>query len=108
MRGPDFIIILSTAASAEEATKIAEQLVADRVVACVNILPGMQSVYWWKDSIQKESEVLMIMKTTKEKFSEVQRTIQSAHSYEVPEVISFSIEQGSEDYLKWLESSLLS
>lgn len=108
MQESQFILILSTAGTADEAGKIAEKLVQDRLVACVNILPGIQSIYRWKDEVQKEQEVLMIMKTTQQRFDEVQRAIRSMHSYEVPEIISFPLEHGSHDYLKWIENTVRS
>jgi periplasmic divalent cation tolerance protein len=101
-----FIIVLSTTGNIDEAEKIAEQLVGKHLVACVNIVPAIRSIYWWKNAIQKDDEVLMIIKTSREKFNEVEETIRSLHSYEVPEIISFPLENGSEGYLKWLGDSL--
>lgn len=103
-----FILILSTAGSAEEAAQIAEKLVSGHLVACVNIVPGIQSIYWWNNAVQKGQEVLMIMKTERAKFEEVQLAIRSLHSYEVPEVISLSVENGFEGYLQWIENTLRS
>jgi periplasmic divalent cation tolerance protein len=104
----DFIIVLSTAGNIDEAEKIAEHLVGNHLAACVNILPAVRSVYWWKNAIQKDDEVLMIVKTSKDKFKAVEKMIRSLHSYEVPEIISFALENGSEGYLKWFEDSLKS
>jgi|SRR4026208_135280 periplasmic divalent cation tolerance protein len=104
----DFVIILSTAGTLEEAEKIAQELVQKRMVACVNIVPAIRSVYRWKEEIQKDNEVLMVMKTARDQFEIVEKTIRSLHSYEVPEVISFPLENGSKGYLQWLESSLSS
>ena len=101
-----FIVILSTAGSVDEASKIAEHLVHRHLVACVNLVPGIQSFYWWNSSVQKDQEVLMIIKTEREKFDEVQRAILSLHSYEVPEIISIPLENGFNDYLQWIEKAL--
>jgi periplasmic divalent cation tolerance protein len=90
----------------DEGSKIAERLVRERLVACVNLLPGIQSVYWWNNAVQKEQEVLMIIKTERDQFQEVQRLIVSLHSYEVPEVISLALEDGFKDYLNWIENSI--
>jgi periplasmic divalent cation tolerance protein len=103
-----FIVIFSTAGNSEEASRIAEKLVSDRLVACVNIVPGIQSIYWWKDGVQKDQEVLMVMKTKKSKYQDVERAIKSLHSYEVPEIISIPLENGFEGYLKWIEDTLKS
>ena len=103
-----YIVILSTTSNAEEATRIAEKLVTDRLVACVNIIPGIQSIYWWNNGVQNEQEVLMIMKTEKSRYEDVERAIKSLHSYEVPEIISLPLENGSEGYLKWIENTLKS
>jgi periplasmic divalent cation tolerance protein len=102
----NFIIIFCTAGSTEEAQKIAERLVSAHLVACVNIVPAIRSIYWWNQSIQEDTEVLMMMKTEREKFADVEGMIRSLHSYEVPEIISVPLENGSQGYLKWLESSL--
>jgi len=90
----------------EEAEKISERLVSDHVVACVNIVPSIRSIYWWNDAVQKDQEVLMIIKTERSRFEAVRNVIESLHSYEVPEIISLPLENGSTKYLKWIEDSL--
>jgi periplasmic divalent cation tolerance protein len=104
----DFVVVLSTAGGIEEAEKIAEELVGKRLAACVNIIPAIHSIYRWNNAVQKDKEVLMIIKTERAKFEIVESTIRSLHSYEVPEIISFPLENGSQGYLQWLESSLTS
>ena len=106
MQDSKFIVILSTVGSADEASRIAEKLVGSHLVACVNILSGIQSIYWWNNALQKDQELLMIMKTERSKFEDVKKAIRSLHSYEVPEIISLSIENGLEEYLAWIENSL--
>jgi periplasmic divalent cation tolerance protein len=103
---PKYIVILSTAGTMEEGSKIAEHLVSAHLVACVNLIPGIHSIYRWKEAVQKEQEVLMIIKTELGKFEEVQRAILSLHSYEVPELICLSVEKGSQKYLQWIDQSL--
>ena len=94
-----------TASSAEEATRIAELLLNQKLAACVQILPDMQSIYVWKGEVQREKEVLLLVKTTRAKFAELEREVRAIHSYETPEIIALPIAAGSEPYLKWLTSS---
>ena len=80
-------------------------LVERRLAACVQILPSMKSIYFWKNEVQREDEVLMIAKTTRANFQELEREVRSMHSYETPEIIALPIVAGSEDYLNWLVGS---
>ena len=95
-----------TAASVEEATKIADTLVESKLAACVQVLPEMHSIYLWKGEVERAREVLVIAKTTMAKFEGLQSQLRAIHSYETPEIIALPIVAGSEDYLKWLTSSL--
>ena len=97
-------MVLMTAASAEEATRIADTLVNHHLAACVQILPEMQSIYLWKGEVQNEREVLLIAKSTTANFSALDREVRAIHSYETPEIIALPIVAGSEGYLKWLVS----
>ena len=106
MPDPKYIVILSTAGTLEEASKIAEELVSAHLVACVNLVPGIQSIYWWNNAVQKDQEILMIIKTEKRKFEEVKSVILSLHSYEVPEIISIPVDDGSKKYLQWIDQAL--
>ena len=102
----DFQIVLSTCGDRETAERIAHRLVEQRLAACVNILPGVQSVYRWQGAVESESEVLMLIKTKASLIQEVQSTIASLHSYEVPEFLVLPISGGSDSYMAWLEASL--
>ena len=102
----DFQIVLSTCGDRETAERIAHRLVEQRLAACVNILPGVQSIYQWRGAVQSESEVLVVIKTKAPLIQEVQSTIASLHSYEVPEFLVLPILGGSEAYMAWLEASL--
>jgi periplasmic divalent cation tolerance protein len=102
----DLIVVLMTAASVEEATKIADTLVDSKLAACVQVFPEMHSIYLWKGEVERAREVLMIAKTTMAKFEALQSQLRAIHSYETPEIIALPIVAGSEDYLKWLTSSL--
>ena len=101
----DTIVVLMTAASFEEATRIAETLVDSRLAACVQVLSEMQSIYLWKGKVESAREVLMIAKTTSANFEGLQSRVRALHSYETPEIIALPIVAASEDYLEWLTSS---
>ncbi len=94
-----------TASEAVEATRIAELLVDKKLAACVQILPEMQSIYFWKGEVQRDREVLLLAKTTRAKFAELEREVRAIHSYETPEIIALPVVEGSEAYLKWLTTS---
>jgi len=96
------IVVLMTAASAEEANRIAELLMSKRLAACVQILPEMKSIYVWKGEVARDQEILLLAKTARAKFAELDSEVRAIHSYETPEIIALSIAEGSESYLKWL------
>lgn len=99
-------IVLSTAGSEEEARKIARYLVERQVAACVNIVPRIESIYRWQGKIESSREWLLLIKTTAANFSQVRDAIGELHSYDLPECIALSIEDGSADYLRWIEESV--
>lgn len=96
------IVVLTTANSAEAAGKIGKALVESRAAACVNIVPGIRSIYRWEGKIFDEGELLLLIKTTEDLFEAVRATIRRLHTYEVPEVIALPIRRGDPDYLSWL------
>jgi periplasmic divalent cation tolerance protein len=102
----DFQIVLSTCASREEAERIAHRLVELQLGACVNILPGVQSIYRWQGNVESAAEVLMVIKTRTDLVPEVELTIAGLHSYEVPEFLVLPVFGGSHAYLAWLKASL--
>ena len=101
-----YVVILSTTGSMEEASKIADHLVANHLVACVNILPSVHSVYWWNHSVNHDNEILMIMKTEASQVPKVEAAIRSLHSYQVPELIVLPVNYGLPEYLKWMDGTL--
>ena len=105
MRTADRIIVLITAGSEDEARKIARLLVKEKKAACVNIVPGVDSLFRWKGKINSARETLLLVKTRASLLSEIISLVQKTHSYEVPEIIALPITDGSEDYLKWLDSA---
>lgn len=100
----DFIVILVTASSEEEAKKIARSLVEKRLVACVNIIKDVQSIFRWKNKVSEEKELLLIIKTRKKLYKNVEEEVKNIHSYEVPEIIALPIIAGSKEYLYWIDS----
>jgi len=102
----DYLLLFTTTNHIEDAYRIADHLVAARLVACVNIVPSVSSVYRWKGSVQKDSEVLMILKTRKSKIGRLEKTIREIHSYETPELIAIPVAYGLLEYLKWIDDSV--
>ncbi len=100
------IIIFVTAKDKKEATKIANGLLKAKLIACANIIPGVQSLFWWQGKIDRGSEVLLILKTKKSLFKKVEAQVKVLHSYTTPEIIALPIAAGSEAYLKWVDASL--
>jgi periplasmic divalent cation tolerance protein len=99
-------IVLTTAGSQQEAQKIAEALVEQRLAACVNIISGMHSVYHWQGKVEQADEWLLLIKTTESASAPVRDAITKLHSYEVPECIVLSIEDGTPAYLDWIGDSV--
>ena len=100
----DKLLVLSTAGSQAEAARIAEELLERRLAACVNVVGRIQSFYRWEDKLQRAEEYLMFIKTVRAREEQVRAAIRELHSYELPEMISISIDDGSSEYLKWVES----
>ncbi|XP_035228683.1 protein CutA homolog isoform X1 [Stegodyphus dumicola] len=97
-----FSVSYVTAPSDDVAKKLAEGLVKGKLAGCVNIVPGIQSIYEWEGEVQKDSEVLMVIKTRTSRLDEMTKYIRENHPYQVCEVISTPIQHGNPQYLKWL------
>ncbi len=97
------IIIFITASSEEEAKKVATALVNEKLVACVNIIPKIHSIYWWEGKVCQDDEVMLISKSKQSLFPAIMDRVKSLHSYKVPEIISFPISEGLPEYLNWIE-----
>jgi len=100
------IIVLSTTDTLELAKKIASALVEECAAACVNIVPGMHSIYRWEGKICEEAEFLLLIKSKVEKFEAIRYRIRSIHTYQIPEVIALPITDGDANYLNWLRKQL--
>ena len=100
-----FIIVLVTAKDSEEAEKIAKGLLNKKLVACVNVLEGVRSLFWWEGKVDEASEALLVIKSQKKHFKAIVQEVKALHSYSVPEVIALPIESGNPDYLEWIKES---
>jgi periplasmic divalent cation tolerance protein len=102
----DKIIVFSTCGSKEEAENLARRLLEEHVAACVNVISPVRSFYWWKGAIEEATEWLLAIKTSRALFDRVRATLESAHSYELPEVLALPVVEGSPNYLAWMEGEL--
>lgn len=100
------IIVLMTAANREAAVRIADMLVSARLAGCVQILPEIESIYRWRGAVARESEVLLLAKTTGGRFAELDRRVREIHSYEIPEIVALPITHVSVPYLEWLQAAV--
>ena len=96
------IVVLVTVGSDKEAQKISKALVEAKLVACVNAVPSIQSIFRWQGKMCEDSEILLIAKSVKDKLPGIIKKVKELHSYDVPEIIALPIIGGSEDYLNWL------
>lgn len=99
-------IVLTTAGSVEEARKLARALVENRLAACVNVVPQVESIYRWQGKVESAAEWLLVIKTMARSFPGVQATIEALHSYEVPECIMLDVSDGDQEYLDWIAGSV--
>ncbi len=99
------IVIYVTVSSGEEAKRISSQLVEQKLVACVNVVDHVESIYWWQGKIERAQEKLLIIKSRKVLFKKISDVIKAIHSYEVPEIIALPIVEGNQDYLNWIDES---
>ena len=96
------VIVMVTAASQDEAVKIADQVVRSRLAACASTIPTVRSTYWWEGKLMNEEESLLLIKTTSDKFNSLEETIRRIHSYKVPEIIAIPVCNGFPPYLEWV------
>jgi periplasmic divalent cation tolerance protein len=100
------LVVLITAGSQEEADQIANSLVAEMLAACVNILPGVTSVYRWAGEVQRDQEWLLVAKSTRQVLDGLVRRVQAIHSYDLPEITALPVVGGSQGYLRWLDGEV--
>lgn len=101
-----FSIIYITAGNEKEAEKIANELVSNRIAACVNIFP-ISSIFRWEGNVEKAKECGIIVKTRTSKFDEIKKIVKKIHSYDVPCIISFRIDKGTKEYLKYIDQTII-
>jgi periplasmic divalent cation tolerance protein len=100
------VVVFSTCANLDEAGRIARATAEERLAACVQIVPHIQSVYRWQGAVEESAEVLLLFKTTAERLPELERRIAELHSYDTPEIIAVPASGGAERYLAWLRDSV--
>lgn len=100
------IVVFMTAANADEARSIAERLIEAQLAACVQILPEIESVYRWNNEVQHDKEILLLAKTSDDRFAELENAVRTMHSYETPEIVAVPVSRISEPYRAWLLDSL--
>jgi periplasmic divalent cation tolerance protein len=100
----NFVLFLVTAPDGECAEALARKLLEERLVACVNIMPGLRSLYWWEGEVQVSDEVLMLLKARRSDIDAVTERVRELHPYEVPEVIAAEISGGLQAYLDWVNA----
>ena len=101
----DFTMVFVMAANEDEAQRIAQVLVAERLAVCVNIAGPVRSIYRWRGKIEHAGEYMLVIKTAKRQFFKLERKVRELHSYEVPEIIAVTLVQGSKPYIAWLAES---
>ena len=96
------LFVLSTFPDLATARRLGRQLVEERCAACANILPAVESIYWWEGKVESGNEALVLFKTSAERYEALETTLRQLHPYEVPEIIALPIERGLPDYLRWV------
>ncbi len=102
----DFVVVLVTASGPEEAESIATTLVEEHLAACVNVIPACRSIYRWEGKLQRDDEALMVIKSRRDRFQDLEKRVSELHSYDVPEVIALDMVAASGGYLKFLTDQL--
>ncbi len=102
----DFIQVITTTATREEAMTIAREAVRTRAAACAQVSSPMTSVYWWEGQVEEAEEVRVALKTTRAAYERLEAVIRTLHSYEVPEIVALPMEEGGRDYLAWVKEEV--
>ena len=105
-RPGDYVCVYVTTPNVTVARKIAVSVLSERLVACANLLPKIESHYWWKGQLESSTEVLILFKTTKKKLADLERCVVKNHPYDTPEFIAVELNHGTEKYLSWISNSV--
>tara|TARA_B100000287_G_scaffold406787_1_gene431578 strand:- start:1255 stop:1575 length:321 start_codon:yes stop_codon:yes gene_type:complete len=100
----DFILTLTSTDEEEISRKISKKLIEEKACACVNIIPKTESHFLWRKKLQKSQESLILIKSHRSSYKKIESIIKKLHNYEVPEIISIKIDQGSNEYLEWIKN----
>ena len=100
----DKIIVFVTCESKQQAESIAQNIVTEKLAACVNVVPGIRSCYVWEGKVTWSEELLLLIKTTRGRFGQLQERIKALHSYEVPEIVGLTIDDAFDKYLDWIDT----
>ena len=98
-------IVLVTAPDTAVARKIAKSALENRLIACANLVPKIESLYWWEGKIEKSNEILLLLKTHRDKLADLEKHVVKVHPYDTPEFVVLKIADGNKRYLKWLSES---
>ena len=101
----EVLLVLSTWPDVERARAAAQILVEEKLIACANLLPGVESIYRWQGEVEQSGEVLMFIKTTSNRYGALAKRVRDLHTYEVPELIALRVSEGLADYLRWVAAS---
>jgi len=101
-----YIVLFITTATAEEAQRISRVLLEQKKAACVNIVPRVNSLFWWQDKLDSAEESLLIVKTKASLLGEIVPLVKELHSYDIPEIIALPIIGGNQDYLEWMQKEV--
>lgn len=99
------LVVLCTTSSETESRKLASLILEQKLAACVNVVSGIHSLFFWEGRLEEESESLMVIKTSETQYPKLEKILSEAHSYDLPEIIALPITQGSQAYLDWIEKS---
>jgi periplasmic divalent cation tolerance protein len=102
----EVLIVFTTFAKEEDAARVARQLVEERLIACANLLPGARSIYRWKEGVQDEREVVVLMKTRKQDWTALLSRLHELHPFDIPECVAVRIAAGAPKYMAWLDEAL--